>query len=140
MMCTTVNSWLSSKCSGTGDITCIKPCIQSRSTPITPISCTGRTLEITIEGWRTGTRNLWNTTSNWHISQERRMDGPTRYQGAQIMIRAIRQQRIGGVTTQVFHQGICSHNDGQEGGEDPLVKRQKETTEGTHILSKSRWK
>src|ERR1700761_9744126 len=92
-MCTTVNSWPSSKCSGTGDTTCIKPHIQSRSTPITPISCTGRTPEITIEEWRAGTQNLWNTTSNWHISQAKKMDGQTHYQGTQTMIRAITTTR-----------------------------------------------
>src|ERR1700761_9436970 len=87
MMCTIVNSWPSSKCSGTGDIIYIKPRIQSRSTPITQISCTGRTPGITIEEWRAGMRNLWNTTSNWHIFQAKRMDGLIRYQDAPITIK-----------------------------------------------------
>ena len=63
-MCTIVNSWPSSKCSGTGGTTCIKPRTQSRSTPTMPTSCTGKTPEITIGEWHAGMQNLWNTTSN----------------------------------------------------------------------------
>src|ERR1700761_1721352 len=89
MMYTTVNSWPLSKCSGTGGITYIKQHIQSRSTLITQISCTGKTPEITTEEWCAGMQNLWNMTSNWYISQERRMDGPTHYLDAWIMIKVI---------------------------------------------------
>src|ERR1700761_3614282 len=87
-MCMTANSWPLLKCSGTGDTIYIKLRIQSRSTLITPISCTGRTLEITTEEWHAGMQNLWNMTLNWYTSQAKRMDRPTCYQDAQIMIKA----------------------------------------------------
>src|ERR1700761_7891436 len=53
------------------------------------ISCTGKTPEITIEEWRTGMRNSWNTTSNWCTSLAKRTDGPIRYLDTQTTIKAI---------------------------------------------------
>src|ERR1700744_478284 len=84
-MSTIANSWGWWKLVGTSGNTCINQHTPSKFTPITQICCIGRTQENTTEELQDGTRNSWNTISNWPTFRERRTGALMPYLGAQTM-------------------------------------------------------